>query len=56
MAYKSVTEIAKETGLTKVAVNDECHRHGQKYAFRLKPRGRWYIDLDKFKQSIERRK
>lgn len=56
MGYKSVSEVARETGLTKVKANDECHRAGQKYAFRLKPRGRWYIDLDKFKQSIERRK
>ena len=56
MGYKSVTEVSRITGISKVEVNNACHKQGQKYAFRLKPRGRWYIDIDKFKQSIERRK
>lgn len=55
MGYKSVTEVSRITGISKIEVNNACHKQGQKYAFRLKPRGRWYIDLDKFKQSVERR-
>ena len=52
--YKA-TEVAKIYGITAEAVRNLCHARGQKFATRLVPNGRFYIDLEKFDEYLKRK-
>ena len=52
--YKA-TEIAKLYGMTAETVRNLCHARGQKFATRLVPNGRFYIDRERFEKFLEKR-
>lgn len=52
--YK-VSEVAEIFGIDDRVVRDACHARRQTFATRLKPNGRFYIDLDKFRAWWDRR-
>lgn len=54
--YYSVSEIAKLYGFTEKAIRELCHARGQKFAFKIKDGGRFYIDHRKFREHIDRRR
>lgn len=53
--YQSVTAIARIYGFKAEVVRNMCHARGQRFAFRLVPNGKFYIDPVKFQAYIERR-
>ena len=52
--YKA-SEIAKMYGIPAETIRNLCHARGQKFATRLVPNGRWYIDEERFKDHWERK-
>ena len=52
--YKA-TEIAKLYGMTAETVRNLCHARGQKFATRLVPNGRLYINREKFEEYLKRK-
>ena len=54
--YKSVSEISETYGFTQKAVREMCNSRGQKFAFKLKEKGRFYIDQKRFRDYIERKR
>lgn len=54
--YKSVAEIAAIYGMTAKTVRELCQARGAKFAFKLKPGGRYYIDQKQFRNFIERKR
>lgn len=54
--YYSVSEIAKIYGMTAKTIRELCHARGASFAFKLKENGRYYIDVRKFKEYIERKR
>ncbi|MCR4748277.1 MAG: helix-turn-helix domain-containing protein [Lachnospiraceae bacterium] len=52
--YKA-TEIARIYGIPAETVRNLCHARGQKFATRLTPNGRFYIDLKKFEEFLQRK-
>lgn len=54
--YLSVSEIAERYGFTEKAVRELCHARGQRFAFKLKEKGRYYIDHKKFRAHLERKR
>jgi hypothetical protein len=54
--YYSVRKIAEIYGFTTKTVTELCHSRGQTFAFKLKPKGRFYIDARKFKAYIDRKR
>lgn len=52
--YKA-TEIAKIYGIAVETVRNMCHARGQKFAIRLVPNGRFYIDGEKFGEHLKRK-
>ena len=53
--YQSVTVIAKKYGFKPEVVRNMCHARSQRFALRLVPNGKFYIDPVKFQAYIERR-
>lgn len=53
--YQSVTAISKAFGIKAETVRNMCHARSQRFAFRLVPNGKFYIDPVKFQAYIERR-
>lgn len=51
----SARKIAEMLGVDRKIVENMCHARGQRFAFRITPRGKYYIDLDKFMDHIERK-
>jgi len=54
--YLSVSEIAEKYGLTPKTVRELCNARGQRFAFKLKDKGRYYIDHRKFREHLERKR
>jgi len=54
--YKSVAEISQLYGFTEKTVRELCNSRGQRFAFKLKPGGRFYIDHKKFREHLERKR
>lgn len=54
--YLSVSEIAERYGFTEKAVREMCNARGQRFAFKLKDKGRFYIDHRKFREHLERKR
>ncbi len=52
--YKA-TEIAEMYGMTAETVRNLCHARGQKFATRLVPNGRFYINREKFEEHLKRK-
>jgi hypothetical protein len=52
--YK-VTEVAKLTGLSPEYIREICHARGQRFAYKLKKGGIWYISLPKLLEWLEKR-
>lgn len=52
----SVSEIAEKYGLTPKAVRELCNSRGQKFAFKLKEKGRFYINGKNFRAYLERKR
>ena len=52
--YKAA-EIAEIYGIPAETVRNLCHARGQRFATRLVPRGRWYIDSVKFEEFWARK-
>ncbi|MBR5678018.1 MAG: hypothetical protein IKX20_07755 [Paludibacteraceae bacterium] len=48
-------EIAAKFGLTDELVRNLCHARGQRFATRLVPGGRWYIDDELFQEFWDRK-
>ena len=48
-------EIAAKFGLSDDLVRNLCHARGQRFAVRLVPNGRWYIDDEKFEEFWNRK-
>jgi hypothetical protein len=53
--YLSAKEIAEKFGMEVKTVRNLCHARNQKFAYRLAPNGKFYIDPDKFKEFVERK-
>ncbi len=53
--YYKATEIANLYGMTAETVRNLCHARGQKFATRLVPNGRFYIDRAKFEEFMRRK-
>lgn len=54
--YKSVAEIANYYGFTAKTVREMCNSRGQRFAFKLKDKGRFYIDARKFREYLDRKR
>lgn len=54
--YYSVREIAEKYGFTQKAVREFCNSRGQRFAFKMKENGRFYIDARRFREYIERKR
>ena len=52
--YKA-SEIAEIYGMKAEIVRNLCHARGQKFATRLVPNGRFYIDREKFDDFLRRK-
>ena len=52
----SVSEIAEKYGLTPKTIRELCNARGQKFAFKLKEKGRFYINGKKFREHLERKR
>ena len=52
--YKA-TEIARLYGMTAETVRNLCHARGQKFATRLVPNGRFYINRERFEDFLKRK-
>lgn len=50
-----VTEAAKLTGLSPDYLREICHARGQRFAYKLKKGGIWYINLPKLLEWMEKR-
>lgn len=48
------SEVAKIYGVDHHVILNACHARGQTFATRLKPKGRFYINLDKFREWWDR--
>lgn len=53
--YYKPTQIAKIFGIKVETVRNMCHARGQKFAFRLVPKGRFYIEINKFREYLSHR-
>ena len=53
--YYRASEIAERYGIDARMVRNLCHARGQKFAVRLVPNGRFYIDLEKFDEYLKRK-
>ena len=53
--YYKASEIAKIYGIPAETVRNLCHARGQRFAMRLVPRGRFYIDREKFEEFMARK-
>lgn len=53
--FYKVTEIARIYGIKIETVRNLCHARGQKFATRLVPNGRFYIDIEKFDEFLKRK-
>ena len=51
--YKA-SQIAEIYGVDPKVIRDACHARGQTFATRLKPNGRFYINLEKFLEWWDR--
>lgn len=54
--YYSVSEVAKIYGFTTATVREMCWARGSKFAFRKTPRGKFYIDIRRFREYIDRKR
>ena len=54
--YRDTKEISEMFGLTKDTIQNLCHARGQKFAIRFAPKGKFWIDPDKFHIFIEERR
>lgn len=54
--YKSVAEIADYYGMTPKTIRELCNSRGQRFAFKLKDKGRFYIDARKFREYLDRKR
>lgn len=54
MKGMKVAEIAKIYGLDPETVRNLCYARGQRFARKIVPRGRWYIDSDLFEEHWNR--
>lgn len=52
----SVADIAAKYGLTEKRVRELCNARGQRFAFKLNPKGRFYINGKKFREHLERKR
>lgn len=55
MMNMKVKEIAEMYNLPADLVRNLCHARGQRFAMKLVPRGRWYIDSERFGEFLERK-
>lgn len=53
--YLSARETADKFNIKLEVVRNMCHARGQKFAYRLVPNGKFYIDPVKFQAHIERK-
>ena len=53
---KSVREISEIYGLTPKTVRELCNARGQRFAFKLKKNGRYYINAKLFRDHLERKR
>ena len=53
--YYTVSEVAKIYEFPAETVRNLCHARGQKFAIRLTPRGKFYIDIEKFDEFLKRK-
>ena len=54
--YLKAREIAEKYGMKVDVVRNLCHAKGQKFAYQIVPNGRFYIDEEKFKDYMERKR
>lgn len=53
--YYSVNEAAQIMSIKPKRLREMCHARGQKFAIRLTPRGKFYIDIEKFDEFLKRK-
>lgn len=53
--YFSTRQIADKFNIKVEVVRNMCHARGQKFAYRIVPNGRFYIDLARFQDYLERK-
>lgn len=56
LEYMSVSAIAEKFGFKAEIVRNMCHARGQRFAYRLVPNGKFWIDPIRFKDYIERKR
>lgn len=54
--YESVTETAKRYGLPRREVLEYCEAPRQKFAFKSKGGGKWWIHVQAFHEHLERKR
>ena len=55
MMNMSVRQIAEMYNLPAEVVRNLCSAREQRFAMKLVPRGRWYIDSERFGEFLERK-
>lgn len=53
--HRSVKEISEMFGFKAEMIRNMCHAKGQRFAVRIVPNGKFWIDPVKFKEHIERK-
>ena len=54
--YRDVKEISQMFGLPVDMIQNLCHARGQKFAVRFNPRGKFWIDPERFHIFVEERR